>query len=223
MSDSEDFLDAMWNDGLWDEEPDEQKEPSTPPPAIPATPTVKRVSTDELRHLIELDYTILRKFNEHRLLDEEMIRSILLYNGVHPDTLKSIIKNMKKIEYKIVNIDRWKKEGFSIWTSSDIIDLQDERTRVQNLIEDVKQLYPNICQSIGQSISHRSRLSEIVGEFIQDERLDKILKLINTHGIHQKLEDLERNETPPDFKHTNDPPPVYRLFDILKKKIKLRL
>jgi hypothetical protein len=236
MSDSEDFLDAMWNDGLWDEEPeepdepdepDEQKEPSTPPPAIPATPTVKRVSTDELRHLIELDYTILRNFNRHMFEDEQMIRAILRYNGVHPDTLKSIIKNIKDavrekyVIYTTVNIDRG--EGFSIWTSSDIIDLQDERMRVQNLIEDVKQLDPNIGQSICQNDLYRLCLSEIVGNFIQDERLDKILKLINTRGIHQKLEDLERNETPPDFKHTNDPPPVYRLFDILKKKIKLRL
>lgn len=242
MSDSEeDLFDAMLKDGLWsDEEPDESdeserqedsKEPSTPPPAIPATPpTLKRVSTDELRRLIELDYTILRNFNRHMFEDEQMIRAILRYNGVHPDTLKSIIKNIKDavrekyVIYTTVNIDRG--EGFSIWTSSDIIDLQDERMRVQNLIEDVKQLDrmdPNIGQSICQNDLYRLRLSEIVGKFIQDERLDKILKLINTRGIHQKLEDLERNETPPDFKHTNDPPPVYRLFDILKKKIKLRL
>jgi len=187
---------------------------------------------DELRRLIELDYTILRNFNRHMFEDEQMIRAILRYNGVHPDTLKSIIKDIKDairkkyVIYMTVNIDRGKKEGFSIWTSSDIIDLLEERTRVQNLIEDVKQLDrmdPNIGQSICQSDLDRSLVSEIIkGKIMQDERLDNILKLINTRGIHQKIE-VERNETP-DFKYNDDPLPVYRLFDaILQNKIKLRL
>ena len=97
---------------------------------------------------------------------------------------------------------------------------------MQNLIEDVKQLDrmdPNIGQSICQSDLDRSLVSEIIkGKIMQDERLDNILKLINTRGIHQKIE-VERNETP-DFKYNDDPLPVYRLFDaILQNKIKLRL
>jgi hypothetical protein len=231
-NDSKDTNDLMF--GYDESEWEEFEDPTTPtkstksttPTTPPTPPTVEKGSyQDELRQLIELDYVKLRKFQHHMFRDEQMIRAILLYNGVHKDTLKIIIDNIKKIFYTTVDINSGKQKGFSIWATTDIEQLQEERIRVQTLIEIAKQFDPSIGQSICQNDQDRVYIKNIIGKQVT-ENLIGIFALIDTDRIHQQLEDLEMNDdTPNDFQYgVTKKIPVHRLFDtILSKKIKLRL
>jgi len=241
-SDDSDMLKKMleYDESEWEEFEDPttptKSTKSTTPTTPPTPPTVvskkfdqygkqTKMGKDELRHLIELDYVKLRKFQHHMFRDEQMIRAILLYNGVHKDTLKIIIDNIKKIFYKTVDINSGKQKGFSIWTTTDIEQLQEERIRVQTLIEIAKQFDPSIGQSICQNDQDRVYIKNIICKQVT-ENLIGIFALIDTDRIHQQLEDLEINDdTPNDFQYgVTKKIPVHRLFDtILSKKIKLRL
>ena len=242
--DSKDMIDLMlgYDESEWEEFEDPttptKSTKSTTPTTPPTPPTVvskkfdqygkqTKMGENKLWNLIELDYVILRKFQSHMFRDMEMIRAILIYHRVCNDVITEILTAITlSINQKILTYNVLKhRVQRLIGPTTDIEQLQEERIRVQTLIEYVIQIDPSIGQSICQNDQDRVYIKNIIGKQVT-ENLIGIFALIDTDRIHQQLEDLEMNDdTPNDFQYgVTKKIPAHRLFDtILSKKIKLRL